>query len=401
MMRFRDTGLARLMEEADVPGAALAVVRDGQGDELLNFGIRGVQDRRAVDADTVFDAASLSKPVFAFIVLQLVDRGVLALGDRVADHLAGYIADPRASAITVSHVLSHGTGLPNWRNPDYPLRTWFAPGERFSYSGEGFLFLQKAVEALTGEGLDLLARRLVFEPLAMHRSRFVWQEDFCRNCALPHDAFGAPALFNKPGLANAASSLQTCAADYAKFLRAVLDGARLGDGTRQCWLKPHAAVNHHRPQCLDASDEDVATGVAWGLGWGLEPASGTFFHWGDNGAFKAFTIGSVTDRAALVVFLNGASGLAVVPDIVARFMPGERPALTWLDYPRHGAPVRRLYRAALTQGPQAVWDEIEALDREQKLWIAQGLNVRGRISESAWLRARIDPKQAGARLEPG
>jgi CubicO group peptidase (beta-lactamase class C family) len=92
MMRFRDTGLARLMEEADVPGAALAVVRDGQGDELLNFGIRGVQDRRAVDADTVFDAASLSKPVFAFIVLQLVDRGVLALGDRVADHLAGYIA---------------------------------------------------------------------------------------------------------------------------------------------------------------------------------------------------------------------------------------------------------------------------------------------------------------------
>ena len=86
-----------------------------------------------------------------------------------------------------------------------------------------FLYLQRAVERATGERLETLGRRLVFEPLGMTRSSFVWEDRFHDNRAYPHDAFGTPALGNKPAEANAAGSLQTCAVDYGGILIAVLD----------------------------------------------------------------------------------------------------------------------------------------------------------------------------------
>src|SRR5262245_3851403 len=390
-MSFWNAELRRLMDEAFVPGAAVAVVCDGHSTELASYGERQVASALPVDEYTVFDAASLSKPVFAHIVLQLIDQDLLTLDTLLADYLPSYIADDsRASLITIAHVLCHSSGLPNWRNLDYPLRTYFLPGERFSYSGEGFLYLQRVVEAVTGERLEVLARRLLFEPLGMSRSSFVWEDGFRQNRAFPHDAFGMPALGNKPAEANAAWSLPTCAADYARFLVGVLDGARLSSQTAQLWLSPRMHIKHRGIQCLGPSAEDIVIQVAWGLGWGLEPDDGTFFHWGDNGPYTAFTFGSPQHRAALVAFTNGASGLSVMSDIVASFAPGRRPSLEWLDYVRHDAPVRRIFRATLAHGPQAMWPEIEraALKREELVWIAQGLSARGRATESRWLRER-------------
>jgi hypothetical protein len=137
--------------------------------------------------------------------------------------------------------------------------------------------------------------------------------------------------------------------------------------------------------------EDIATGVAWGLGWGLEPNEGTFFHWGNNGTFKAFTVGSVQRREALVFFMNGASGLALMPEIISALMPGSRPSLTWLGYGRHDAPVRHMLRLARTRGAAAVWKEMEdaGLSAADQLWIARGLTAAGLAEDGLWLGKRV------------
>ena len=229
--------------------------------------------------------------MFAHAVLQLADQGWLSLDTSLVHYVPGYFPrDDRAHTITAKHVLAHSAGLPNWRNSDFPLKTYFEPGEQFSYSGEGYLYLQKAIEKITGEKAHALVDELVFRPLGMTRSSLIWDIRFDLNRVYPHDAFGRPALGGKPGEANAAWSLQTTAVDFARILLAVLNGERLTPGSAERWLEPHIDVRHPGIQCLVPSNEGVATGVAWGLGWGLEPDQGTFFHWGDNGPFTALRL---------------------------------------------------------------------------------------------------------------
>ncbi len=385
--------IPRLLSDAAVPGVAIAIIRDGGPREYVCCGARGLQAPDSVDEHTVFEAASLSKPVFAHAVLQLADQGALSLTEPLGSYLPTYVPiDPRASSVTAADILSHSAGFPNWRNADYPLQTYFPRGERFSYSGEGFLYLQRAVEAITRERMDALVERLVLEPFSMPRSSFVWHPRLGPNRAMPHDAFGKPALSYKPGEPNAAWSLQTTASDFARFLGAVLAGERLETQTARQWLSPRIEVTHKGAQSLGPREADVRTGIAWGLGWGLEIDTGTFFHWGDNGPFTAFTIGSPPEQTALVIFTNGASGLSIMPDLVAQFLPGERPSLAWLDYTPHHAPVRTMLRAALTNGIRQAWsvDAGAALTPSEIRWIAQGLLANGRDADSRWLRAKAD-----------
>ena len=394
-----ETDVLRLITEASVPGLAAAIIRNGRLDRCVCGGVRRAHDAAPVDENTVFEAASLTKPVFAHAVLQLVDRGLLSLDAPLGDVLPDYVqGDDRAATITPRHVLSHSTGLPNWRNAEWPLKTHFSPGDRFSYSGEGFLYLQRAVEAIAGQPADVLVEQLVLAPFAMTQSSFIWDPRFNANRAYPHDDFGRAALSFKPAEANTAWSLQTTARDFARFLLAVLDGARLKGDSAELWLRPHVEVRHKRTEWLGPVGGDVATGVAWGLGWGLEPAQGTFFHWGDINGSRAFTIGSIRDRNALVIFTNGAMGLSIMPDLLAQLMLSDRPSLAWLDYPRYDTPGPRLLRAARAQGIQAVWPEMEkqALDVDDLRWIARGLDAAGRDADRLWLLGRIE-ERASAR----
>src|SRR4051812_37544471 len=136
--------LPGLMAQAKVPGLAIAVIDNGRVAWTKSFGVMRVGSPEPVTETTRFEAASLSKPVTAYVALQLVDAGRLALDTPLTHYItyADLPGDPRVATMTARHVLSHTTGFPNWRRRD-PLTLFFTPGERFSYSGEGYVYLQR------------------------------------------------------------------------------------------------------------------------------------------------------------------------------------------------------------------------------------------------------------------
>jgi CubicO group peptidase (beta-lactamase class C family) len=226
-------------------------------------------------------------------------------------------------------VLSHTTGFPNWRSSEQPLKSYFRPGDRFSYSGEGFVFLQRVVERLTGESLEATAQRLVFEPLGMTRSTFDPARKFDDTVA-PSEA-AADATVSVRATANAARSLRTTAHDYAQFLKAVLSGTGLKSSTSESWMEarklvPANFVNAAEPRGMHQTD----SAVAWGLGWGVEIESRFFFQWGANNGYVSFTIGSRVDGVAFVILTTGFTGLECIRQLVEVVLPGRRPSLMWL-----------------------------------------------------------------------
>jgi CubicO group peptidase (beta-lactamase class C family) len=318
--------IARARADGAMEGIAVAVVADGRIVQAFS-GHTGRETHAPVSEQTVFPAASLSKPVFAYLVLQLIDQGVLSLDTRLADIVDYAPGDDLAAGITVAHALSHATGFPNWRSSELPLRSYFEPGDRFSYSGEGFVFLQRVVERLTGEPLDALARRLVFDPLGMTRSTF----DPARRFDGPRTALETTPIVSARASANAAHSLRTTAHDYARFLQAVLSGARLKPATSKAWMEarqsvPANFVNTSDPQ--GAHQPDPA--VAWGLGWGLETESRCFFQWGANNGYVSFTIGSPAEDVAFVMLTTGFTGLECLGPLLDVVLPGPRPSLAWM-----------------------------------------------------------------------
>jgi CubicO group peptidase (beta-lactamase class C family) len=190
------------MDSAGIPGLAMAVLEDGEIAFSKGFGVRSVGDERPVDENTVFEAASLSKPVVAYIALEMVDEGLLDLDRPLVDYAdIPELPDARGKRITARMVLSHTTGLQNERIGDERLALAFDPGQGFRYSGEGFLLLQRVLESITGESLDSLSRRMVLDDLGMTRSGFVWRDDWADNAAVGHGDFESPRSRSRPATA--------------------------------------------------------------------------------------------------------------------------------------------------------------------------------------------------------
>jgi CubicO group peptidase (beta-lactamase class C family) len=124
-----NTLIPELMRMGDVPGLSIAVIRDARVVWSKDFGVANASTKQPVSDTTVFEAASLSKPVFAYAVMRLVEKGKLDLDIPLDKYLPKpYVEDdPRAGRITARIVLSHTTGFPNWRGRD-ALKTHFTPG---------------------------------------------------------------------------------------------------------------------------------------------------------------------------------------------------------------------------------------------------------------------------------
>jgi len=343
-----------------VTGLSLAVVRDGRVLYVRSFGVKDASTGAAVDDDTVFEAASLSKPVFAYAVLKLVDAGVIDLDAPMTKYLPGdYVEDSTLlRQVTPRKVLSHTGGFPNWRPQGQPLKIHFTPGERFSYSGEGFVYLQKAVEQATGQTLVAVMKRLVFSPLAMTSSDYTWEDRYEGRKARGHDAVGSPRPIGRPALAVSAASLHTTALDYARFLIAALDCVGLQKKTWAEMLRPQIHVDEGCQNCISGKPTGrISTQIGWGLGWGIEETEdGTaIWHWGDNGSgFHCYVVGYPRQRLGVVVFTNSLGGHGIIPEIVSAAIGGRHPAFAWLDYERYDSPARIFYKDILDRGETAI-----------------------------------------------
>ena len=236
-------------------------------------------------------------------------------------------------------LLNHTAGFPNWRwqTKDGKLRILFDPGTRFSYSGEGYRYLQFVVESLTRKGLDELAREKMFVPLGMERSSYLWQPRFEGGIAL--DLAGIPPAFREKIRieANAAGSLLTTAADYARFLLAAMEGKDLRQDTHAGMLKPQIEISS--PSLFGAggpaSPEDSRpAGLAWALGWGsLRSAVGdVYFHVGAEPGFENYAAFFVDHKTGYVLLSSGKEYGGVTRLVAPRLIGDNVSPFDWLGY---------------------------------------------------------------------
>jgi CubicO group peptidase (beta-lactamase class C family) len=288
------------------------VIRDGQVADIEYSG-RRCHDGLAVDDETVWEAASLSKPVVARHVLRQASEGVIDLDEPLEVDLAALraAADPRWREVTARRVLTHTSGLPNWRGPLEAARAAGAnipvnpevlafahtPGS-FSYSGEGFEVLLHALCRRTGQRADDLLEQ-VLTRFGMRHSSFVWQPSFDATAAIPHRVNGQPLTKQQPEQPHAAGTLHTTMADYIAFALAVLD---------------EGADEIFRPSVL----LDDIHGRS--LGWGTVRTSAGQLAWqhGDNRGFKHMAGLRRCQGDGVLIFTNGDHGQALCREVFQR-----------------------------------------------------------------------------------
>ena len=275
--------LPGLMARHHVPGVAIALISDRQLVWSRGYGVRCAGSSDPVRPDTVMEACSMSKPFFAYMLLKLVEQKQFDLETPLVQSLqADYLAaDPRHRSITAHMVLTHTSGLPNWRPGGWrsgaPLSLGFDPGTDFRYSGEGFLMLQRALEKTLQTDLDTLSLQRLIRPLKLGNTRWVWDDRMTLRASCGHDQSGQVKTARRYyDQANAAYSLYTTAEDYARFLVEIL---------REDRSAAHSISAEMRSRMLTAASHRKDQAADWGLGWGLRTIHGQrmVYHSGANG----------------------------------------------------------------------------------------------------------------------
>lgn len=296
-----------------VPGLSMAAIRAGAAAGTWCYGVANAQGS-PVTADTVFEAASLTKTLFACLAMRMAQSGTLDLDAPMAPQIPTLKLsdDGRIETLTPRMALCHATGLPNWA--DKPLQFLFNPNQGFGYSGEGFYFLQRLIEKQTGKALPQLFSEQFFDPWGMNHSSGIWHEGL--NMSNGFDTSGqvnsvrdcVDGTGNAPE-PNAAWSLYTTSGDYARYIEKLLAGDALEPGTLDMMTTPHNSPGGN---------------VAWGLGWGLVKSSpGVMWHWGDNTGFKSLIVVDRTTGDGLAIFTNSDNGTAFTLALAKEFTDGD------------------------------------------------------------------------------
>lgn len=341
-----DAAAHKLMAKTSAKGLAIALIDGGQVRYVQAYGVRDAAGDK-LRTDTVMYGASLTKTVFAFTVLQLVDRGKLALDTPLADYLDKPLpdydtnaiypgkygpyhdlaGDPRWKRITARNVLTHSTGFANFWfiEPDQKLRIHFDPGTHFSYSGEGMSLLQFVIEngrKDRGLGLDLdMLTQANFDRLGMTRTRLMWRPDFRPNLADGWNDKGEPQPHDERSKVRVAGSMDTTIADLSKFVAALTRHEGLSPAAYAEMVKPslHIATAHQFPNFgpelppgLQRKDLAAGLGVITFTG----PQGPGFFKGGHDGQTANTMVCIEKSKRCVLILSNDVRAEAGYADLV-------------------------------------------------------------------------------------
>lgn len=344
--------VSRAMTSARVPALAVAIIDRGEIAYMAAFGYRDVERKLPLTDTTVMYAASLTKAMFAHLVMQLVDDGVIALDTPITNYVkkplpqyekyADLAGDSRWERITPRMLLSHTSGLPNWRflNTNGKLDFKFDPGARFAYSGEGINLLQFVIEEHTGEEVGALMQSRVFDRFGMTRTSMTWQPSFASEYALGYDSTGAAVGHNKRSSARAAGSADTDIEDMARFVRGVLRGEGLSDASRRAMWSPQIRIRtpfeFPTPQ-FDTTSRDDAIKLSYALGWGTfeSPYGPAFFKEGhDDVSWRNYMVAFERPKSAIVMLSSSANAEPMFPELLAELLGDTYSPVKWMGYAR-------------------------------------------------------------------
>jgi CubicO group peptidase (beta-lactamase class C family) len=344
--------VSRIMSQTHSNGMAVAVIDHGNVGYAHAYGIRNAKGD-PLTTDTVMYGASLTKTVFAYTVMQLVDQGKLNLDTPIKDDLDNPLPsygpdpvfpdkhgpykdladDPRWEKITPRMCLTHSTGFNNFWfiEPDQKLRIHFEPGARFNYSGEGFILLQFVIEhgrKAQGLGLDVGdLTNAIFDRLRMTRTSLIWRDAFAGNLADGWNDQGQSQQLDRRKKVRVAGSMDTTISDLAKFVSALVRGDGLSAASRAEMTKPrlHLTTAHQFPPFLpDLPASEQRKDLYAGLGVVVfDGPQGHGFYKGGHDGQTANTMVCIEDAQRCVLILsNDVRSEASFPELV-RFILGD------------------------------------------------------------------------------
>ncbi|MFC6163068.1 serine hydrolase domain-containing protein [Kribbella jiaozuonensis] len=340
------------LERFNVPGASWVVIEDGAVHETGTAGLVAADGSQAVAPDTLFQAASISKPIAVLAMLRLVDRGLLDLDEDVNHKLTSWQVPPTGAwqpVVTLRQLASHSGGLTVHGFPGYaagaPLPTTLqilegvrptntfgvrvdlVPGTQFRYAGGGTIVMQQLLEDVTGTPFRQLARELVLEPLGMSDSDYAHPlpPELHNRAAVAHDERGR-SLEGRwhayPELA--AAGLWTTPTDLAKAAIGVQKMYAGVDGA----LLPLELAREMLTHQIAAGQRIGGLGHL-GLGFFLNDSGQRFGHSGGNAGFRCHLLADRDTGQGAVVMTNGDNGGWVVQ----RAFAAVASAYGWEEYP--------------------------------------------------------------------
>lgn len=289
-----------------IPGVSLALIRDGKLFYHNTFGYKNNFSKELVDSTTLFEAASITKPVFAYVVLRLAERGIIDLDKPLAEYLpfedlAEY---PEYKKMTGRHVLVHKTGLPNWGR-----KMQAAPGEKYGYSGEGFEYLKRVLVKITSKEADRLVEEEIIEPQHIENMQFRKDDRLVKVVATGH-IDESPTVRNLPIEPGMAWSMYTEAAEFSKFAITLLERKGLKEATFQEMLEIQSEYPEDQKR-----NKDALEGMGLGIALRYTDFGKVFGHGGNNGDFKCMFEVYEELGMGYIIFTNADTGDSLTDDL--------------------------------------------------------------------------------------